>query len=306
MSVLLLLALLPFAAATQVSVRVVPCPLGEGQAKVYERVAAGPSGGYDSDLATYATGGQWRAWRVSSCDPSLFSLYGTDMGTPVPEKDRERLSAVLRDAVAKLPDARDPAVWDRYAIAAALYAAMGRSHLFLGDLWLEASWTARDEAVGFYPGLEGPAAARALVEGGKKELQKPLSDADRQSVLFNLARVAHRGGFVADRDAFLARLGAEKLDAAAQKKVATFRRIVTEVEPRLQDAALAELRAALAGELTPAERARVTYLVADLLRRRGRAREAVPLYQQVSKDEAATETVRAMATFLAEDAARSP
>lgn len=302
----LLLALLPLAGATQVSTRVVPCPMGEGFAKVFDRVGANASGGYDSDGASYASGGQWRAWRISTCDTNLFTLYGSDMGTPVAAKDRPKLTAALAAAVEKLPDRDEPEVWERYGIAAAMYGALGKDHVFLGDLWLEASWTARDAAVGYYEGLEGPAEARALLDAGKGELAKPLSAEDRARVLYNLVRVAHRGGYVAERDALLAKLEAEPLPAAHREKVARFRKLATEVEPRLQAAALAELEAALAGApLADAERARVRYLAADLRRRLGRAPEALPVYRDVAADVAAPESLRDMARFLADDLARA-
>lgn len=303
---LLLLALLPLASATQIAARAAPCPLGDGRAKVYEKVMANAAGGYDSDGATYASGGQWRAYRLATCESNLFTVYGTDIGLVIAPADRPRVEAALAAAVGRLSDRTDPPVWERYGLAAAVYGALGRGPLFLGDLWMEASWTARDEAVGYYEALLGPAAARALVDGGNGELQKPLSAKDRQSVLYNLARVAHRGGFGKERDAFLAKLRAETLDAAARAKVDRFAKLVGTVEPGLQDQALAAYEQALKGTLTPAERTRATYLVADLHRRRGRPAQAAPLFQKVAADEAADAQLREMAGFLVKDMAAHP
>ena len=86
-------------------------------------------------------------------------------------------------------------MWERYRIAARLYADIGRSSWFLANLWLEASWTVRDSGVGYYEGLNGPEAALYLLNAGDAELAKGLPPAQEKAVRFNLARVAHRGGY---------------------------------------------------------------------------------------------------------------
>lgn len=294
------------ALATQVTSREVACGLGSGTARVYEKVTTNATGGYDSDLASYSSAGQWRSYRVASCVPSLYSVYGSDMATPVPAERRAAVTTALQAAVARLPDPAKPEVWERYGLAAAVYGALGKDDVFLGDLWVEASWTARDAAIGYYEGLQGPSAARALLDAGVKELEKPLSAADRKKVLYNLARVAHRGGFNAERDSFLARFeAAGVMDAAEQKAVARFRRVAGTIEPGLQDKAIAKYTSALRGKLDHAEKVRVTYVLADLLRRRGRAQEALPLYFLVANDAQAPEALRTMALFLAQPIAAS-
>jgi hypothetical protein len=289
------------AAAIQVGARDVPCPLGGGTVRIYERLSGNASGGHDSDLAGYSSGGQWRSYRVSSCAPSGFSLYGQDMRTAVPLDKAAALERELSRVKGTLAAPDAPAVWDRYRIAAAMYAVLGRDEVFLGDLLVEASWTARDEAVGYYEGLQGPAAARKLLAAGWEELKKPLADADRKKVLYNLARVAHRGGWGSERDAFLVAFEAVgALTDAERAALARFRRIANEVEPVLQDEAIVHYTAALRGDLPHDEKIRVTYVLADLLRRRGRAREALPLYFLVANDAKAPEQLRGMALFLAE------
>ncbi|MFZ5480077.1 MAG: hypothetical protein ACOZNI_25150 [Myxococcota bacterium] len=294
------------AAATGLSVRTLPCPLGGGTVKVHEKLSENAAGGYDSDLARYSSGGQWRAVHVSTCDGNLFSLYAEDMASPLSPERQRALVPVLEAAVARVADRGSPTPWERYAIAAALYEALGRDDVFLGDLWLEASWTARDLAVGYYPGLNGPVEARKLLDAGWQELKKPLADADRRKVLHNLARVAHRGGWTEERDGYLGALEAlGGLDAEARATVERFRRATREIEPRLQDEAIARYRAALtkADALPHDEKVRVSYLLADLLRRRGRAREALPLFFLVANDAKAEETLRGLALFLAGDLA---
>lgn len=287
------------AAALQVDARDGPCPVGAGTVRVYEKSVANAAGGYDSDLASYSSGGQWRAYRLATCADNLLSLYGADL-LALDEADRARLAAALPEAVKVVADPRAPALWERYRVAAALYAALGKDDRFLGDLLLEASWTARDEAVGFYAGLEGPMAARKLLDAGWEELKKPLAPADRKKVLYNLARVAHRGGWGAERDSLLASFeAAGAITEVERAAVARFRRIAHEVEPALQDQVIVHYTAALRGALPYEEKVRVTYQLADLLRRRGRDREAAPLYFLVANDRESPESLRTMSVFLA-------
>ncbi|MDP2311219.1 MAG: hypothetical protein Q8P18_34685 [Pseudomonadota bacterium] len=301
---MLLLLLVGRADAIQLEAREGPCPVGVGTVKVYEKLSANAAGGFDSDLASYSSGEQWRAYRLATCSDNLLSLYGADLLALVPA-DRDRVKAALPEALkvvvesAATPGALPP-IWERYRVAAALYEALGKDHRFLGDLLLEASWTARDEAVGVYVGLEGPIAARALLDAGWEELKKPLAPADRKKVLYNLARIAHRGGWGAERAGLLASFEAAGPTTAHEREaLARFRKIADEVEPALQDAVITHFTAALRGELPYAEKVRITYQLADLLRRRGRDREAAPLYFLVLNDREAPDQLRSMAVFLA-------
>ncbi|MES2640473.1 MAG: hypothetical protein V4850_13355 [Myxococcota bacterium] len=296
---MLLLLLAGPALAIQVEAREGPCPVGVGTVTVYTKVAANASGGFDSDLASYSSGEQWRAYHLATCSDNLLSLYGSDLLALVPA-DRDRVKAALPEAVKGVVDPAAPAPWERYRVAAALYAALGKDRRFLGDLLLDASWTARDQAVGYYAGLEGPIAARALLDAGWEELKKPLATADRKKVLYNLARIAHRGGWGAERDGLLANFeAAGPMTAAEREAVTRFRRIAHEIEPALQDEVILHFTAALRGELPYAEKVRITYQLADLLRRRGRDREAAPLYFLVLNDRDAPEQLRTMGVFLA-------
>jgi hypothetical protein len=294
------LVLVGSALAVNVASREVPCPLGTGTARVYTRVSANGAGGHDSDLAGYSSDGQWRTYRVSTCTPSLLSLYGADMDAPIPAERAAEVTAALQKAVAALPDPGSPTPWERYGLAAAVYEALGRDAAFLGDVWVEASWTARDAAVGYYAGLQGPAGARALLKAGAAELSKPIAPDARKRVLYNLARVAHRGGWTAERDAWLARFeAAGALTAREQQGLARFRHLARDVETALQDRAIAAYTTALRGTLPYDEKVRVTYVLADLLRRRDRPRDALPLYTLVANDSRAPENLRSMALFLA-------
>lgn len=288
-----------FAFAVQVVARDVPCPFGTGTLRVFEEVSSNTFGGWDSDLASYSTSGQYREYAVSSCADNLFSVYGRDADLVVPPAQKPAVEAALAAATARVRDRASPETWERYLVAAAVYAALGRDSVFLGDLHTQASWVARDQAVGVYAGLQGPGQARELVDAGWQELRKPLSLGDRKKVLYNLARVAHRGGFGAERDGFLAAFeAAGSLSPEEVTAVARFRRYARTVEPDLQARGVEHYLAALRGQLDHDERVRVAYVTADLLRRLGREEEAVPLYFLVANDGKAPDQLRSLSLLL--------
>ncbi len=297
--------------AVQLSTSYADCPFGEPKipgtrniAKVYTKIGDNSTGGFDSDFATYASEGQWRQYQIATCDDNLFTVYGRDIATPIPADKRAAVDAALKAAVAALPDPAKPEVWERYGIAAAIYGAIGKDQRFLGDLWLSASWTARDAAVGYYANLTGPVIARKLIQAGWEELRKDLSAGDRKKVLYNLARVAHRGGFSAERDSFVAGLEALGLEAAGGLKpeeranLDRFKRLTTAVEPGLQRRVISAYAAALkAGALRPEEIDRLVYTTADLQRRLGELDAAEEGYRKILSGEAADE-LQGMAQFL--------
>ncbi len=300
LSLLLLLAALP-ASATQIAVRTGTCPLGGGPVKIYDEVSASTVGGMDSDLATYTAGGQFRAYAIATCPDNLFSLYGKDMGVRFDEAVARELRAELARARAELSDLDDPPVWERYGIAARMYRVLGKDPLFIAQVYVEASWTARDEAVGVFRGVKGPPGIVGLLRQGEAELAGDLDPAKRRTLLFNLARLAERGGYPALRDRYIdefARSG--PLDAEEQAALDRFRRMTTEIEPRYQDLAIAELREGLRREgLDRDDKIRATYLLADLLRRRGHDEEALGLYSLVAAEPGAPPDLRELALFLA-------
>ncbi|MEL6347588.1 MAG: DUF2225 domain-containing protein [Myxococcota bacterium] len=290
--------------ATRVKYQDIPCPLGEGDVvRIYERVSSNASGGFDSDLASYSSDGQFREYAVATCANSLFSLMAEDMSEPLPSGVTRKLNRALEAARAALSDPTSPRVWQRYEIAAQMYAALDAPPLQIAEVYLQASWVARDTVVGFHRGLEGPAAVKQLFEMGAAELDKPLSPADRRTVLYSLARAAHRGGYSARRDQYLAQFEAVgPLTDGELRAVAEFRHIVTEVEPYYQDQALVWLKEALSDDsLEEVERIQATYLIADLSRRRGLAGAAAPLYREVATHPKAPDSLRSMAELLLED-----
>ncbi len=303
---LLMIALLALwgveAGATQVSVSTLPCPMGTGSVKVYEKMSANTHGGFDSDLAAYSTAGQFRAYALSTCPDSLFTLYGEDMKKPVDEAQKARLGAALADELTRVSSRTEPAIWERYGIAARMYREMGRDPLFLAELYLTASHTARDQAVDVYEGLQGPAATRALLDQGAAELKKSLPVATRKVLLYNLARVAARGGYVEERDAHIkAFVAAGGLTAKEKEAVGRFT-VGVAAEAVYQDLAIAAFQSALRAEMPNGDKKiRSTYLLADLLRRRGRYTEALPLYALVMSHPEAPPNLREMALLLSRE-----
>lgn len=297
----MLLALLPLALATQVSYEVLPCPLGGEETKVFYKLAANTHGGWDSDLASYSTEGQWREYALATCPNSLLTLYSDDMGKPLDPK----LAPAIEKKLAELRkqyklDADNVETWERYLIAGEMYKILGKDHRFLAQLYLDASWVARDEAVGLYMGLEGPIAARTLLDQGELELKKSLEPRQRKILLHNLARVAHRGGYNADRDRYLSQFEAVgNLDADEKRAIADLKHYGREVEPKLQRLAVTELQAYLATDpADPVELARSTYLLADLARRLGEFQEAARGYALVLTLREAPDELRELSAYL--------
>ncbi|HJN76347.1 MAG TPA: hypothetical protein QGF58_20630 [Myxococcota bacterium] len=297
-----MLLLLASALATQLTYDHAPCPVGEDDhARVYSKLAANQIGGWDSDLARYSSEGQWREYAIATCRDSLFSVYSGDMGMILDADDKRAIEKRLKQ-LRRGVDVDTLEVWDRYLLAVEVYRLLGRDALFLAQIYLEASWTARDRVVGVYAGLEGPTDARDILDAGALELDKVLDDHTRKIVLHNMARVAHRGGWPKERDAHLTAFEAVgDLDEDEARVLKEFHWIVDEVEPRLQDLALTELGAYLETAPEGHERVRATYLMADLLRRRGRLEEARRGFLLVAENPEAPAEYKDLATWLGDN-----
>lgn len=286
--------------ATMVEVDEVACPVGEDRVKVYKKLAGNTYGGFDSDLADYSTKGQFREFAISTCANNLYSVYGPDMVAELAPPVLARLMRALGQERGKLKTPDDPQVWERYGIAARMYRELGKDHRFLGQLYVEASWTARDAAVGVFKGIEGPESAKTWLDQGERELTTQTDPARRKMLLYNLARIAQRAGQNNARDRYLKEFAAMgPMTAAETEAVERFHYISQEVEPRYQDLAIQEFRSSLASDtLTPELRSNVMYLLAELLRRRGQPEEAQEWFGKVLADPATPENLRGMASFL--------
>jgi hypothetical protein len=296
--------MLPSTHATQVRFEQHPCPVDAMDVvRVYEQLSTNTHGGYDSDLAQYASNGQFRTYAVATCAQTLFSLRGEDMTRPIPHEQLPALERALQASIQQLADPSEPQVWERYEIAAQMHQVLEAPALDIAELYLHASWTARDEVVGFHRGLEGPAAVRYLLAQGPEELKRPLSVAQRRTVLYSLARVAHRGGYAEQREDYLRQFEQiAPLTGAERQTVDRFRHISSVTEPYYQDLAIAWLEKGLReADVSEADRIHATYLLADLFRRRGRAGESVALYQEVATHPDAPDLLRGMASSLLEE-----
>jgi hypothetical protein len=257
------------------------------------------AGGFDSDGADYSSQGQFRAYAVSTCPNNLFSFYGDESPLPIDDALKKRLEGALKEEAARLSSTSEPPVWERYGIAARMYREMGRDGFFLGHLYLEAAWTARDEGVGVTQALQGPEQTRALLEAGRKELERPITAAQKKTVAYNLARIAHRGGYSAERDQMLRYFEGQGQPTAAESAAVARLRAQARVEGRYLELALVEFKAAIANPSAhPADRARATYLAADLERRLGRPAAAHARYAEAMAYAELSPDLRSMAQFL--------
>ena len=289
------------ALATGITYDEVPCPLGGAPARRFHKVAANRAGGYDSDLVAYSTKGQFRTHAISTCPDSLYSVYGDHIEREVTEEERPAVEAALSKVKKTLADPDNPAVWERYVIAAHVYEALGRDDLDIAQIYLEASWTARDAAVGVYKGgINGPVAAKQILTIGATELAKPLTDANRKTVLYALAHVAHRAGESTQRRSYLKQFSALSLSPEEAKAVKRFTELADKTEPALQAMAIQYLRAGLAKPgRSQMQISHASYLLADLIRRTGgQASEALNLYKAVTANTATPPDIRRMAEFF--------
>jgi hypothetical protein len=289
----------PPALATRVALTSTTCPLDGTAVRVYEKLTTDTHGGWDSDLAKYSSQGQWRAYTLSTCPTDLLTLHGPEFDAISPGELAQARSA-LAPWQARYSNPEAIPMWERYEIAADVYRALKRTPNELGHLYLQASWTARDAAVDVYIGLKGPGDARELLDAGVDELAKDLDPTTRKIVLHNLARVAHRGGFMTERDTHLRAFeSVGDLTPRERQVLDNFRRMATEIEPRLQDLAIREFELALDGpRLDEVARLRTTFVLADLHRRRGRTDEAAAGYAFVVASSATPDPIRELAAWL--------
>jgi len=298
------LLLLQAALATGITHEEVPCPLDGAPVRRFHKISANSNGGYDSDLVSYSTLGQFRTHAISTCPVDLYSVYGDDIAQALSEEQRATVEAGLTKARASLVDPDNPEIWERYLIAAQVYTSLGRDPLEVAQIYVEGSWTVRDAAVGVYVGgLNGPQAAKMILSAGEGELLKPLSAENRKTVLYSMARVAHRAGYGDQRKRYLDQfLAVDGITTLERDSAARFSRLAREVEPALQDQAIAAYRRGLESKaLDLLERAHATYMLADLLRRRGQYAEALERYQEVVGIEGTPAGMLDMARFFVEE-----
>ncbi len=294
------LIILSTAFATGVTHEEVACPHGEGQVRRYHKVSTNTLGGYDSDLASYSTRAQFREFAISTCPSSYFSALGKDLDMVLPPQKTAEIDQAIAASRSTWVNKDNPEVWERYDTAARIAEVLGRDPLTVAELYLQGSWTARDKAVGVYVGgLNGPQAAKEILDIGTKELAKDLTPEAKKLLRYNLARVAHRGGFIGARNAHLsAFLALPNLSAEERAAGQRMQYIVTIVEPALQARAITALKAALASEGDEARLSKARYQLADLQRRLGQEATAKRDFHLVTMSSGAPEELRDLAQFL--------
>jgi len=269
--------------AAKMTVSETKCPFQDDGVRVYKLTSDNKIGGFDSDLASYSSGDQFRHFAISTCYNNLFSVYGKDIGLTIKENDIQVIDNAIKKATRDLNDPKNPTVWERYAIANAIYGALNASSYKRANLLLEASWTVRDSIVGFHRGLNGPEAVKNLLEIAPGEIKKDLQPEQRKLLLYNLARVAHRGGYIQWRNHYLNLFKSLPNLSAEDKRSATyFERLSTKVEPDLQRQALSLFKKSLSEKEPIGHRERALYLIADLNRRLGNHNEAMKGYKSIS------------------------
>ena len=289
------------ATATKLGVKEHPCPLGEGTVKVYSKIAANTHGGFDSDLATYASNGQFREYAISTCPQSLLSLFGRDMLATWSTEELAAMSQVLDNWRPTQSKEWGDQTTDRYLLAAEIYKALGRDAFFLANLYVEASWVARDQVVGVFLGLEGPGAAIHMLNEGETALQKDMDSQQRKILLHNLSRIAHRAGLVEERNRYLDAFAQLDLNDKEQSVLSEMRQGI-ELESQMQALAIEQLTTGLRIEgLDMTQKVQSTYLLADLLRRNMEYRKSFGLFAFIIAEEAAPESLRKMALLLSND-----
>ena len=264
--------------ATGIHTTDAPCPIDDTDTvKLYFQISSNEFGGFDSDGATYSSGTQFREHAISTCTKSLFSAYPTDMQTSFSPDDVQQIKTWLGPIADQYPN---PMPWERYEIAAEYYRWKGKPALFMGRLYLEAAWTARDKAVGIHPELQGPVVADQVLEQGAKELQKELTPEQRKMVTFNLARVAHRNAQFDKREQYLtAFLTDPALDDYERQTGLEFAKLTKEVEPRLLTLARSEYMNHL--QQAPKD-GQTLYLLGDLNRRLGEYNQARTYFERAN------------------------
>jgi hypothetical protein len=292
--------ILSSAFATGIRFDEIPCPFGEGTTRRYQKVSANSFGGYDSDLATYSTRGQFRTHAVSTCPDNYYSALGSSLDRTIPAEKHSQIQVAIDSSRSTWNQRDEPTVWERYDTAARIAIALDDGPLDIAELYLNASWTARDQAVGVYVGgLDGPIAARKILNLGEVELQKDLVPESKAVLLYNLARVAHRGGFISDRDehlrAFLSLPSLSEAERAAGAKLKTLSQVI---EPKYQDLAMSFLQAGIKQPGDPLRLARAQYQLADLSRRRGKIEQARDGYRKGASSPEAPDQLQSMAKFL--------
>ena len=253
-------------------------------------------GGFDADGCSYARGEQPRNWTIITSPTTLFTAPMEAWETPVPEDKKQPLMEMLLSLGRDVDDVRSLSPADKYELAAAVARQLGQDDFTVGQLYLTGAWTVRDTIVGFLPQIQGASDAWAKMVETLPMVKDLTEPRPRTIALFDMARLAHRGGFVNERIDFMTLLDTvPDAGLGADEKRDEFGRRV-EAENRLLTKAREAFRAGLdksAGH--PEDRAWIRFLVGEITRRLGDLDGARTALEGVSLDAGANEQTKAMA-----------
>ncbi len=264
-----LLAAAPALAANTVPDSVV-CPVDGTNVDIMRPIAANAMGGTDSDFCQYSAGGQIREHAVATCPTCLYSGLHSSFDRELIDAQRRALLEMLETLGPTIASTAELQTWDRYQIAALCAGVLEESALQRGNLLHTAAWTVRDRFVGFIPMIDGPLDAHNKLDELDVDYTEIPDLRTQQMALFDLSRLAHRGGFNARRDAYLNRL--DDLPPVPEELIAV-RAMVEEwiaTENRFLGKALEHFNAGLdRGEGEETEKLYYRYITIDIRRRLG-------------------------------------
>jgi hypothetical protein len=251
-------------------------------------VGANGLGGWDSDGCTYGTGVQPRATAVATSPTTLYSARLERWGRPLSEEQKTQLLAALLPVGQAVGDARDLAVFQKYELAIRVGRVLGDPPEEIGALYLGAAWTVRDSIVGFLPRVEGSADAWKKLQETEPMVRALKDDRARTVAVFDMARLCHRGGFLAERDGFLSTvLQLPDVGLGARAKRDEFYRRAAEECRLLAEARDWLLRAIVQGRGTARDRAAWKQVIGEIHRRLGDPENARQTLREVEKDRSA-------------------
>ena len=248
-------------------------------------------GGFDSDGCSYSTGLQPRAFSVATSPTSLYSARLKEWGVGITEANKANILRTLVSLGAEVERVAELNPSERYELAATVSELVGQDRFHVGDLFLHGAWTIRDTIVGFFPSVSGTGDAWAKLSELVLLSKSVTHPRGRTIALFDMARLAHRGGFVHERDALLAQLdNFEDAGMGAQAKRTEFFLRVREEERLLRRARERYLEGLEQKERRGSERVMYRFLAAELARRVGdldvaeRELSALALDKAIPKD----------------------
>lgn len=233
-------------------------------------VAVNSMGGFDSDGCSYSSGIQPRTLAVATSPTTLYSARVEEWGQGVTEANQRDLLRLLVTLGAEVDSVSQLAPHERYELAAAVAKASGRDHFSVGDLYLHGAWTVRDTVVGFLPAVQGAGDAWEKLADLLTRSRELTEARGKTIALFDMARLAHRGGFLHERDGLLSQLDQiEDAGLGAPAKRTEFRRRVAVEDQLLRKARAIYLEGVAEGDRGPEDRAYYRFVAADLARRVG-------------------------------------